>query len=251
MPGIAIADLLWFVAENTGFLGAFSHVLDRYVKHEPDPREILACIVAMGTNMGLWKMAEVSSLDYPSMTTTARNYLRLETVRAANDAITNATAKLPAFHLYDIQDKVHSSSDGQRMETQIDTINARHSPKYFGLQKGVSAYTLVANHVPINAKIIGTHEHESHYVLDLLYNNTSDIKPERHSTDTHGTNQVNYWILHTFGYHFAPRYRDLHKKIDSLVGFQHPSQYGDFLIKPSRKANDELIEIGEDAEFGI
>ena len=52
------------------------------------------------------------------------------------------------FHLYDIQDVIHSSSDGQRMETQIDTINARYSPKYFGLQKGVSAYTLVANHVP-------------------------------------------------------------------------------------------------------
>ena len=218
-------------------------MLDRYVKHEPDPREILACIVAMGTNMGLWKMAEVSSLGYPSMTTTARNYLRLETVRAANDAITNATAKLPAFHLYDIQDKVHSSSDGQRMETQIDTINARHSPKYFGLQKGVSAYTLVANHVPINAKIIGTHEHESHYVFDLLYNNTSDIRPERHSTDTHGTNQVNFWILHTFAYRFAPRYRDLHKRMDTLVGFKHPNEYGDFLIKPSRKANDELIEI--------
>ena len=189
LPGTAIADLLWFVAENTGFLGAFSHVLDRYVKHEPDPREILACIVAMGTNMGLWKMAEVSSLGHPSMATTARNYLRLETVRAADDAITNTTAKLPAFHLYDIQDKVHSRSDGQRLETQINTINVRHSPKYFGLQKGVSAYTLVANHVPINAKIIGTHEHESHYVFDLLYNNTSDIKPERHSTDTGNISQ--------------------------------------------------------------
>lgn len=76
----------------------------------------------------------------------------------------------------------------------------------------------------------------------MLYNNTSNIKPERHSTDTHGTNQVNFWILHAFGYHFAPRYRDLHKKIDALVGFQHPSQYGDFMIKPSRKTYDELIE---------
>jgi TnpA family transposase len=242
LPGVGIADLLWFVAGNTGFLGAFSHVLDRYVKHEPDLHEILACIVAMGTNMGLWKMAEVSGLGLASMITTARNYLRLETVRAANDMITNSTTKLTAFHLYDIQNTLHSSSDGQRMETQIDTVNARHSPKYFGLQKGVSAYTLVANHVPINAKIIGTHEHESHYVFDLLYNNTSDVKPEKHSTDTHGTNQVNFWILHTFGYRFAPRYRNLHKRMDALVGFKHPNEYGDFLIKPSRKIYDELIE---------
>ena len=100
---------------------------------------------------------------------------------------------------------------------------------------------MVANHVPINAKIIGTHEHESHYVFDLLHNNTSEVKPERHSTDTHGTNQVNFWILHAFGYHFAPRYRDLQKKMDTLVGFRHPSEYGDALIKPSRKTYDELI----------
>lgn len=100
---------------------------------------------------------------------------------------------------------------------------------------------MVANHVPVNAKIIGTHEHESHYVFDLLYNNTSDIRPELHSTDTHGTNQVNFWILHVFGYQFAPRYRDLHKKMEKLVGFQNPSEYGDLLIKPSRKVYEDLI----------
>ncbi|TXT25652.1 MAG: transposase TnpA family [Rhodocyclaceae bacterium] len=242
LPGIGIADLLGFVASKTGFLSAFTHVLDRYVKHDPDPREILACVVALGTNMGLWKMAEVSGLSFSSLMTTARNFLRPETLRATNDAISNAIAVLPAFHLYDIRDEIHSSSDGQRFETQIDTFNARHSPKYFGLDKGVSACTLVANNVPINARIIGTHEHESHYVFDLLYNNTSDIKPERHSTDTHGTNQVNFWILHAFGYGFAPRYRNLHKRTEKLVGFESPGHYpADFLIKPSRKILDELI----------
>jgi Tn3 transposase DDE domain len=55
--------------------------------------------------------------------------------------------------------------------------------------------TLVANHVPCNARIIGTHEHESRFVFDILHNNTTDIQPERHSTDTHGTNQVNFWLL--------------------------------------------------------
>jgi TnpA family transposase len=107
--------------------------------------------------------------------------------------------------------------------------------------KGVSSYTLVANHVPINAKIIGTHEHESHYVFDLLYNNTSEIKPEWHSTDSHGTNHVNFWIHHTFGYCFAPRYRDTKKKTASLVGFEHPSRYSGLLIRPSRKVPEDLI----------
>ena len=191
--------------------------------------------------MGLWKMAAVSDLSYSSLRATARNYVRLETLRAGNDLISNALASLPMFHHYDIQEAIHSSSDGQRIETQIDTINARFSSKYFGLKKGISAYTLLANHVPINAKTIGAQEHESHYVFDLLYNNTTEIKPDRHSTDTHGANQVNFWILHAFGYEFAPRYRDLHKKMNTLVGFEHPGQYGNALIKPSRKANEPLI----------
>lgn len=241
LPGIDIEELLWFVTERTGFLRSFTHVLDRYVKHEPDPRELLAGVVAMGTNMGLQKMAEVSGLSHAELQTTARNYLRMETLHAANDMICNAISALSVFQEYDISDQRHSSSDGQRIETQIPTINARYSSKYFGLKKGVSAYTLVLNHVPINAKIIGTHEHESHYVYDLLHNNTTDIKPERHSTDTHGTNQVNFWILRVFGYQFAPRYRDLHKKLDGLIGFQHPKHYTDCLIKPGRKAYDELI----------
>jgi TnpA family transposase len=241
LPGIGVADLLWFVASETDFLSGFTHVLDRYVKHDPDPREILACIVAMGTNMGLWRMAEVSGMSHASLLSTSRNFLRPETLRAANDAITNAIAKLPAFHLYDIREEMHSSSDGQRIETQINTFNARYAPKYFGLQKGVSSITLVANHVPVNAKIIGTHEHESHYVFDLLYNNTSDIRPERHSTDTHGTNQVNFIILRSFEYEFAPRYKNFPKKVESIIGFQHPNQYGDALIKPCRKVYDDLI----------
>ena len=39
---------------------------------------------------------------------------------------------------------LHSSSDGQRFETRTPTINARYSPKYFGLKKGIVAYTLLA-----------------------------------------------------------------------------------------------------------
>jgi TnpA family transposase len=241
LPGVGIADVLWFVANRTGFLKAFTHVLDRYVKQPPDPRYLLADLVALGTHMGLRKMAEVSGLGWPSLTGTARNYLRLETLQAANGAISNGIAGLPLFPYFDIEEVRHSSSDGQRLETQIETFNARHSRKYFGLKKGVTAYTLVANHVPINAKIIGTHEHESHFVFDLLYNNMTEIRPERHSTDTHGTNQVNFWILMVFGYQFAPRYRDLHKKMDTLIGFHPPSHYADDLIKPARQVFEGLI----------
>ena len=101
----------------------------------------------------------------------------------------------------------------------------------------------MANHVPINAEIIGANDHESHYVFDLLFNNTTDIQPTVHSTDTHGTNAVNFAILSVFGYQFAPRYRDIYDTVrTSLYGFKHPSQYDESIqLKPVRKLNPNLI----------
>ena len=75
-----------------------------------------------------------------------------------------------------------------------------------------------------------------------MFNNTTDIQPDVHSTDTHGTNQVNFAILHLFGYQFAPRYKDIYEKVnDALYGFKHPSQYGDVIVKPIRKINADLV----------
>ena len=239
---VDIGDVLHFVNRQCQFMEVFEHVLGRYVKQEPDDCVLIACLVAWATNMGMGKMGELSDIEYHTLAAISDNFIRLETLSGANDRVSNAMEKLPIFRHYDIGETVHSSSDGQKFETQIPTINARHSSKYFGLKKGIVSYTLVANHIPVNARIIGANDHESHYVFDILFNNTTDIQPEVHSTDTHGTNEVNFAILHLFGYQFAPRYKDIHDKVSqSLYGFKHPSQYDDLLLKPIRKINDNLV----------
>lgn len=239
---VGIGSLLHFVNHQCQFMDAFEHVLGRYARQPADDQALTAGLVAWATNMGLGRMGQISDIGYPTLATTSANFIRLETLKAANDRVSNATAELSIFRHYDIGDSVHSSSDGQKFETRFETINARHSPKYFGLKKGIVSYTLVANHVPANARVIGADEHESHYVFDLLSNNTTDIQPEVHSTDTHGTNEVNFAILHLFGYQFAPRYQDLPDKVrTSLYGSRHPSQYGNLLLKPIRKINEKLI----------
>jgi TnpA family transposase len=118
---------------------------------------------------------------------------------------------------------------------------ARYSPKYFGLKKGVASLTLIANHIPVNAKIIGAHEHESYFAFDLLYNNTSDVDPHILSTDTHGINQVNHMILHVFGYQFSPRYKNLNSDTKDIYGFHDPGFYQNDIVKPFRKINKQLI----------
>ncbi|MEM9008534.1 MAG: Tn3 family transposase [Cyanobacteria bacterium P01_F01_bin.86] len=240
---VNIGSVLHFVNQRCQFIDAFEHLLGRYTKQDADKRTLIATLIAWGTNMGLGRMGETSDMGYHLLAATSDNFIRLETLREANDLVSNAIAELPIFRHYDIGKALHSSSDGQKFESQIQTVNARHSPKYFGLKKGVVSYSLVANHVPVNARIIGANEHESHYVFDILFNNTTDIQPEVHSTDTHGANEVNFAILHMFGYQFAPRYRDIYDKVSNgLYGFKHPSQYEDEgPLKPIRKLNTALI----------
>jgi TnpA family transposase len=239
---VDIDTLLLFVDRRNGFMDAFEHVLGRYRKAPQSKPAIIATLMAYATNIGLGRMADISNLTYQELSTTASNFVRLETLKDANDQIANATARLPIFRHFDIDEAVHSSSDGQKFEAAIPTINARHSSKYFGLKKGVVAYTLLANHVPLNARIIGANEHESHFVFDVLFNNTTDILPEIHSTDTHGANQVNFALLHLFGYRFAPRYRNVRRKVETgLYGFRHPNHYRDYPIKPIRRIKEGLI----------
>uniref|UniRef100_UPI00273AA51A Tn3 family transposase n=1 Tax=Bacillus mycoides TaxID=1405 RepID=UPI00273AA51A len=242
LPQVDMRSILYFVNQQCNFLDNFEHILGRYANQKANDYTLIPCLIAWGTNMGLYRMGEVSDIDFSKLATTSANFIRLETLKDANDCISNATSQLPVFSYFNIDDFIHSSSDGQKYETQIHTLQSRHSSKYFGMNKGITSYTMVANHIPIQARIIGANEHESHYVFDILYNNTTNIKPNIHSTDTHGTNEVNFAILDLFGYQFAPRYKDIHATISrNLYGFQHPNQYEGLLIKPLHKINTELI----------
>lgn len=239
---VHVTSLLPLVNQHTDFLATFTHILPRNIRKNSDPQYLLASILALATNHGLKRMAEISDLNYHELVSTTNNYLRVETLRAANDQVVNATAQLPMYEHFHIQpDTLHSSSDGQKYESQFETINSRYSSKYFGLSKGVTSYTMVANHIPVNAKIIGANEHESHYVFDLLFNNSSNVQPQVHSTDTHGTNQVNFAILDLFGYQFAPRYKQISSRANMVYSFRNPIYYEDELLKPVRKINESLM----------
>jgi len=242
VPQRDIASIVHFVESRCPFLHIFDHLLPRYTKRAADNRVLCACLVAWGTNTGLGRMGETSDISYQALQDASDAFVRLETLGPANACIVNGIVALPITGHYDLGGLVHSSSDGQKFETRRPTFNARYGPKYFGLKKGVVAYTLVINHIPVNARIIGAHEHESHYVFDLLFNNATTLRPEVHSTDTHGTNEVNFALLHAFMYQFAPRYADLPEKVrTSLYGFQHPRQYADLTLRPAHKVNTELI----------
>lgn len=214
---MGIVELMLFVDQKTDFLKSFTHISVNKEKSPANKEDLIACILANGTNYGLYKMANISDRSMGILRSVDDSYIRYETLTQSNDQVSNAIATLPIFAYYHADDnQLFSSIDGQKFECRINTFKARYSSKYFSKGKGVSALTLVSNHVPVSTQVIGANEYEGHFAFDLLYNNSSDIQPNTLSTDTHGTNNVNFAILDFFGYTFAPRYAKMKKVFFNL-----------------------------------
>lgn len=238
-----IGDIMRYVADTTGYLKSFTHFRPQYSKVTPDLEALHACIIASAIGIETKKMKEICDVKEGDLDTVAKSFLRRQTLCSASDLIINQMKTLPIFDEYNLADYgVHASVDGQKLGTRYNTIKSRHSKKYFGLMKGVVLYTLNANHLPLRLKVIGANEHESHFLLDIVESNTSDVEIASVSGDMHSVNRVNFALLHLFGYRFMPRFTQLNDKSKhNLVGFGEPKEYEQLLIKPSKQAEKALI----------
>lgn len=233
LPLCDVSDVIRFVNEQCGFFSALTPLQPRYAKKVADADSLMAVIIAQAMNHGNLIMARTSDIPYHVLETTYQQYLRQATLQAANDRISNAIAALPIFPYYSFdQDVLYGAVDGQKFGVERPTVKARYSRKYFGRGKGVVAYTLLCNHVPLNGYLIGAHDYEGHHVFDIWYRNTSDIVPTAITGDMHSINKANFAILHWFGPRFEPRFTDLDDQLKELYCADNPALYEKCLIRP-------------------
>lgn len=237
-----IADIFRFVNERSHFLSALTPLQPRYAKKIADEDSLMAVIIAQAMNHGNFKMAETCDIPYHVLEATHQQHLRPATLIDANNKISNFIATLPIFPYYSIDmDVLYGSVDGQKFSAATPTSKARHSRKYFGKDRGVVAYTLLANHVALQTQMLGANQHESYWVFDICYNNTSDIVPTTITGDMHSINMANFAILHWFGMNLAPRFTNLNAQLKHLYGGTGEEAYADFLIQPVGQIDRNLI----------
>ena len=242
LPFCDVADVLRFVNKQCGFLSALTPLQPRYAKKSADTDSLMAVIIAQAMNHGNQVMARTSDIPYHVLETTYQQYLRLASLQAANDCISNAIAALPIFPCYSFDPgTLHGAVDGQKFGVERPTVKARSSRKYFGRGKGVVAYTLLCNHVPLNGYLIGAHEYEAHHVFDIWYRNTSEIEPTTITGDMHSVNKANFVILYWFGRKFEPRFTNVNKQLQSVYCADSLALYEKFLIQPAGQIDRELI----------
>ena len=240
---VSISQVISYVHQQTGFLDNFNHIQPRHAKLSLNIKHAEACLVAAGSNLGLLKMSKIADIKLSALSSTYSNYFHTNSIRDASLQVINEASRLGAYKYFQVRkpEVVHASADGQKFSVRRRNQMARHSSKYFGMDVGVVVYTLLANHFPINAKTFSPHEHESHFLFDLVFNNETDIDPDIISTDMHGVNHINFALMGMFGRQFAPRFTNLPKRFESLLGFKDPKKYDSLFIRPQKKANQNLI----------
>ena len=237
-----MADVLRFVNQECDFMSALTPLQPRYAKQAADENSLLAVITAQAMNHGNFLMSRTSDITYSALETTHQQYLRLATLQAANDMISNAISELPIFPHYSFDlVTLYASVDGQKFGVERPTLKARHSRKYFGRGKGMVAYTLLCNHVPLQGWLIGAHEFEAHHVFDIWYRNTTDIVPTAITGDMHSLNKVNFAILNWFGPRYEPRFTDLDKQLGEIYCTGDLAQYAHCLAKPAGQIDLQAI----------
>jgi TnpA family transposase len=116
----------------------------------------------------------------------------------------------------------------------------RYSRKYFGKDRGVIAFSLLANHVALQTELLGANQHESHWVFDICYN-TSDVMPATINGDMHSINKANFAIPHWFGMNLAPSFTNMQAQLNHLYCGCDPEAYTNFLILPKGQIDRKLI----------
>ncbi|MFM0069205.1 Tn3 family transposase [Paraburkholderia aspalathi] len=110
----------------------------------------------------------------------------------------------------------------------------RPSPKHrSSVRKTRRKSASLCNRAALRTELIGAHEHESHYVFDICYRNTTDIVPTTITGDMHSISKANFAATFWFDMGFAPRFTNLPAQLKHVYCGDDLACYQDFLIKPA------------------
>ena len=207
LPTVDLVDLLVEVNSWCGFLDELTHAgnaINRTIDHTA---RLMAAVVANGCNFGTEAMARVGGFTSKDLAWTQRWYLRTDTLRAGNDRIVNHQIAHPIASLWSTG--TLSSSDGQRFPMVATSPRARRMRRYF-TGSGATIYTWTSDrHAQYGTRIIPTTVREATHVLDVIFDNETDLEIEEHTTDTAGYTDLVFGLFDMTGLTFSPRIRDI------------------------------------------
>ncbi|WP_430626202.1 Tn3 family transposase [Sulfobacillus thermotolerans] len=210
LPAVALPELLLEVHQWTGFADAFTHVSEGGDRIQDLALSICAVLLTQACNIG-WEPVvnpAVPALARDRLAWVAQNYIRAETLAAANATLVDYHGQLPLAQSWGSGDV--ASADGMRFVVPVRTLHAGSNPKYFGMGRGVTYYNFVSDQFSgFHALVVPGTLRDSLVVLEGLLEQTSSLHPHEIMTDTAGYSDIIFGLFGLLGYQFSPRLADV------------------------------------------
>jgi hypothetical protein len=185
LPAVKLAELLLEVSAWTGFDRYFTHVSTSNIVQNREKPVVMAALMAMGTNIGLSKMADCTpGISYHQMSYMAQWRMYDEAMKRAQSCLVNYQHRQPLPASWG--DGTTSSSDGMRIQVGVSSLEAECNPHY-GLKKGTTIYRFVSDRFStFYTKVINTNARDAVHVIDGLLYHETELCIDEHYTDTAG-----------------------------------------------------------------
>jgi len=210
MPKAGMPDLFLEIMQRTGFAKAFTHLSERQAKVEHFETSLCAALVAEACNIGIEAVSrqDVPALRRERLAWVSQNFIRPETIAAANARIVSAHTALPLVKIWGAGDV--ASADGMRFTAPSSAIHAAPNPKYFGQSRGVTWYNLLSDQFSgLNGIVVPGTLRDSLVLLALLLEQETELEPVEFMTDTAAYSDAVFGLFWLLGYQFSPRLADL------------------------------------------
>ena len=145
LPKGDLPDILLEVCARTNLADSFTHVNERGARVADFPISLAAVLVAESCNIGFEPLirSDIPALRRDRLSWVSQNFIRDQTLRAANARLVVSHDALPIVRLWGSGDV--ASADGVRFVVRGEPIHAGYNPKYFGRRRGVTWYNLVSD----------------------------------------------------------------------------------------------------------
>ena len=210
LPRVDLPELILEIAARTGFTDAFTHISERTARATDLHISLCAVLMAEACNTGIEPLirGDVPALQRDRLSWVDQNYIRDDTLTAANAMLVAAQGRLAMANLWGGGEV--ASADGIRFVVPVRTVHAGPNPKYFGIGRGVTWYNLMSDQFSgLNDITVPGTLRDSLILLAVVLEQQTELQPTQIMTDTGAYSDVVFGLFRLLGYRFCPRLADV------------------------------------------
>ena len=205
---VPFSEVLLEVCSWTGFAAAFEHLSEGRTRTADLHISVCAVLFAEACNIALSEVTHPSipALDPNRLSWVAQNYVRAETIAAANQRLLDVYRQIPLVQV--LGDGHIATVDGMRFRVPIRSIHTGPNPRYFARGRGVTWLNYMTDQFAgLHAIVVPGTLRDSLMILDGLL----ELQPPNEGgptviiTDQAAYSDQVFGLFWLLGYQFSPR----------------------------------------------